>query len=48
MGAIAAEHVFYGENTSGVGGDMQRRHTRPAIMVGALGDGRRSASEFAP
>ena len=35
MGALAAEHVFYGENTSGVGGDMSQRrapgreHGRP-------------------
>ena len=35
MAALAAEHVFYGENTSGVGGDMSSvahqaaRHGRP-------------------
>ena len=26
LGAMAAEHVFYGENSDGVGGDIQQRH----------------------
>jgi ATP-dependent Zn protease len=35
MGAIAAEHVFYGENSDGVGGDMAAAATQAALMVGA-------------
>jgi ATP-dependent Zn protease len=34
MAALAAEHVFYGENTSGVGGDMSSVAHQAAIMVG--------------
>ena len=34
MGAIAAEEIFYGENTTGVGGDMQSATTQAALMVG--------------
>jgi ATP-dependent Zn protease len=33
MGALAAEHVFYGENTSGVGGDMYSVANQAAGMV---------------
>ena len=29
LGAMAAEHVFYGENTNGVGGDVQTATSRP-------------------
>ncbi len=35
LGAMAAEHVFYGENSNGVGGDVQSRD-----RAGGL-DGRR-------
>ena len=35
LGAMAAEHVFYGENTNGVGGDVQSATARAAYMVGA-------------
>jgi ATP-dependent Zn protease len=34
LGAMAAEHVFYGENSDGVGGDVQSATTRAAFMVG--------------
>ena len=34
MAALAAEHVFYGENTEGVGGDMSSVAHQAAIMVG--------------
>jgi ATP-dependent Zn protease len=34
LGALAAEHVFYGQNTTGVTGDMQQATTRAALMVG--------------
>ncbi len=37
LGAMAAEHVFYGENTNGVGGDLQTATARAAGMVGAAG-----------
>ncbi len=37
LGAMAAEHVFYGENTDGVGGDLQGATTAVAVMVGAAG-----------
>src|SRR5213082_2513325 len=37
LGAMAAEHVFYGENTNGVGGDVQSATARAAWMVGASG-----------
>jgi cell division protease FtsH len=39
LGAMAAEHVFYGENTGGVGGDLQSATSRVAGMVGAAGMG---------
>jgi cell division protease FtsH len=34
LGAMAAEHVFYGENSTGVGGDVQSATARGAYMVG--------------
>jgi cell division protease FtsH len=37
LGAMAAEHVFYGENSVGVGGDIQHATWRAAMMVGAAG-----------
>jgi ATP-dependent Zn protease len=39
LGAMAAEHVFYGENTTGVGGDVQSATMRSAYMVGLCGMG---------
>jgi ATP-dependent Zn protease len=39
LGAMAAEHVFYGENTNGVGGDLQSATWQASIMVGAAGMG---------
>src|SRR5213082_2180252 len=39
LGAMAAEHVFYGETSSGVGGDLQYATARAATMVGAAGMG---------
>jgi ATP-dependent Zn protease len=35
LGAMAAERVFYGENSTGVGGDVQSATGRAAWMVGA-------------
>ncbi len=35
LGAMAAERVFYGENSTGVGGDVQSVTARAAWMVGA-------------
>jgi cell division protease FtsH len=35
LGAMAAERVFYGENSNGVGGDVQSATARAAFMVGA-------------
>jgi ATP-dependent Zn protease len=35
LGAMAAEHVFYGENSNGVGGDVMSATTQAALMVGA-------------
>ena len=35
LGAMAAERVFYGENTNGVGGDVQSVTAQAALMVGA-------------
>ena len=35
LGAMAAEHVFYGENSNGVGGDVQSATAQAAWMVGA-------------
>jgi cell division protease FtsH len=34
LGAMAAEHVFYGENSQGVSGDVQSATTTAAAMVG--------------
>jgi cell division protease FtsH len=39
LGAMAAEHVFYGENSKGVGGDIQHATWTAAMMVGASGMG---------
>src|SRR5262249_50083577 len=37
LGAMAAENVFYGENTGGVGGDLQTATDQAAWMVGTAG-----------
>jgi ATP-dependent Zn protease len=34
LGAMAAEHAFYGENSTGVGGDVESATARAAFMVG--------------
>jgi ATP-dependent Zn protease len=39
LGAMAAEQVFYGENSSGVGGDLGFATQSTAMMVGAAGMG---------
>jgi ATP-dependent Zn protease len=39
LGAMAAERVFYGENTNGVGGDLQSATQDAAWMVGTSGMG---------
>jgi ATP-dependent Zn protease len=39
LGAMAAERVFYGENTNGVGGDLQSATADAAWMVGTSGMG---------
>jgi ATP-dependent Zn protease len=39
LGAMAAEHVFYGENATGVGGDLHSATTRAGYMVGVAGMG---------
>jgi ATP-dependent Zn protease len=39
LGAMAAEHVFYGENSTGVGGDVQSATARASWMVGMCGMG---------
>ncbi len=39
LGAMAAEHAFYGENSSGVGGDLGFATQSAATMVGAAGMG---------
>jgi ATP-dependent Zn protease len=39
LGAMAAEHVFYGENSTGVGGDVQCPTSRAAWVVGMCGMG---------
>jgi ATP-dependent Zn protease len=39
LGAMAAEHVFYGENAEGVGGDLQSATAIAAGMVGSCGMG---------
>ena len=53
MAALAAEHVFYGENTSGVGGDMssvahQAAHAWSATRRWAAGAHRRSPATMTP
>jgi ATP-dependent Zn protease len=35
LGAMAAEHQFYGENSTGVSGDVQMATTLAALMAGA-------------
>src|SRR5579862_453673 len=37
VGAMAAEHVFYGQNSRGVGGDLGMATARAATMVGVWG-----------
>ncbi|MGZ4430965.1 MAG: AAA family ATPase [Gaiellales bacterium] len=37
LGAMAAEHVFYGENSTGVGGDVHGVTALAATMVGSWG-----------
>jgi ATP-dependent Zn protease len=37
LGAMAAEHAFYGENSGGVGGDLQTATDTAAWMVGTAG-----------
>jgi ATP-dependent Zn protease len=37
LGAMAAEHVFYGENSRGVSGDLDYATSRAAMMVGVSG-----------
>jgi len=44
LGAMAAERVFYGENSTGVGGDVQSATARAAWMVGACGMAPESAN----
>jgi ATP-dependent Zn protease len=39
LGAMAAERVFYGENSTGVGGDVESATQRAAWMVGVCGMG---------
>jgi len=39
LGAMAAEHVFYGENSRGVGGDVGSATRLAALMVGVWGMG---------
>jgi ATP-dependent Zn protease len=39
LGAMAAERVFYGENSTGVGGDLESATVRSAWMVGVCGMG---------
>jgi ATP-dependent Zn protease len=39
LGAMAAEHVFYGETSNGVGGDLEHATSHAAGMVGIAGMG---------
>ena len=39
LGAMAAEIVFYGQNTNGVGGDLGMATAQASLMVGAAGMG---------
>ena len=41
LGAMAAEHVFYGENSQGVSGDVQQRHGDRGRDGRDVGDGPR-------
>jgi ATP-dependent Zn protease len=45
LGAMAAEHVFYGENSTGVGGDVDSATRLAAYMVGFCGMGPEPADE---
>ena len=42
LGAMAAEHVFYGENSTGVGGDVYSATAQAALDGRRLGDGPRA------
>ena len=42
LGAMAAEHVFYGENSQGVSGDVHSRDRRRRLDGRGVGDGRRA------
>jgi cell division protease FtsH len=39
LGSLAAEHVFYGENSTGVGGDLHTATIQASTMVGFSGMG---------
>ena len=39
LGSMAAEHVFFGQNATGVGGDIESATARAGYMVGACGMG---------
>src|SRR5260370_17577709 len=39
LGSIACEHVFYGEGTSGVFGDLRMATAMACAMVGTIGMG---------
>jgi len=39
LGAMAAEHVFYGENSTGVGGDVRSVTAEVGVLVGAAAIG---------
>ncbi len=39
LGSMAAEHVFFGQNATGVGGDIESATVRSAYMVGSSGMG---------
>jgi ATP-dependent Zn protease len=41
LGAMASENVFFGQNTNGVGGDLEHTTTLAAVMVGMAGMGPR-------
>jgi cell division protease FtsH len=45
LGAMAAEHVFYGENSNGVGGDVSSATRLAAYMVGFCAMGPEPADE---
>ena len=48
LGAMAAEYVFYGQNTTGVGGDVGSATHQAARMVGCHGDGARADRPLRP